>query len=647
MVLGAVAALSLVRFFNNNPGSSSSKNGDRHEEGEVVVPVVVVPPPARLKARGERVTLALGSGLAGATSIPYVCVTIDWWPATKCDWGACTWARASVTSLDLRPGAADRRDLGSALAMLAPAALRVGGSLQDLVAYDAGEEGKLLPDDPDFGRCGDFSVNENDRIGFAGGCLAHHRYDDIDDLARESGAPLIFGLSGLHGRARQPDIAGCSKCASAPCEPCWTGVWRPRVGGSRDLLRHAADRAARNLSALAAVSLGNELCGAGGIAAHLSAETVGGDFVQLDKELARIWKIKSIPSERRRRRLELPPTRSRPMVGPDCQLPLDAIENWNSRFFASGGDVVDAFTFHLYWLGSGKNARQTRRKLVDRDRLDEVDDDIQTWPSHRGFHQRVSAYDRVATAGAPEAQVWVSEAGGAYGSGAGNVTDRYVSAFWYLDELGALAERSIALHCRQALVGGHYALLRRHLGRLEPNPDYFATRLWATLMGARVVRARLLARQQNAARDASAYAHCRLATRGADGFGDLVVLVINSSSRRAIQIQPPGKLATASRDEFHVTAPAAPDGRPDLDARLALLNGRPSFPAAFLIQNFVNRIFTRARRLVAVDQPLDPLHAKPQERLIVDPASYAFFVFRRLEWPACVASSSDLYFDTR
>ena len=39
------------------------------------------------------------------------------------------------------------------------------------------------------------------------------------------------------------------------------------------------------------------------------------------------------------------------------------------------------------------------------------------------------------------ARMWVGEAGGAYNSGAPNVTDGFVSAFWYLDNMALNAKR--------------------------------------------------------------------------------------------------------------------------------------------------------------------------------------------------------------
>ena len=67
----------------------------------------------------------------------------------------------------------------------------------------------------------------------------------------------------------------------------------------------------------------------------------------------------------------------------------------------------------------------------------------------------------------------------------------FASAFWYLDELGESAKKSIQVHCRQALVGGHYGLTKRLGDRLVPRPDFFATKLWASLMGPRVLSAQI------------------------------------------------------------------------------------------------------------------------------------------------------------
>ena len=50
----------------------------------------------------------------------------------------------------------------------------------------------------------------------------------------------------------------------------------------------------------------------------------------------------------------------------------------------------------------------------------------------------------------------MGETGGAYNSGRNTVTNRFMSAFWYLDWMGILAERGHKGFCRQTLIGGNY-----------------------------------------------------------------------------------------------------------------------------------------------------------------------------------------------
>ena len=535
---------------------SSSSSSTTREQRPPVAPQKI----KRVRVHGEEGALELSDHVAGVTSVPYVCVTLDWWPDGKCDWGVCSWARSTVTTLNLRAGASDRRSLERALTALSPAALRVGGTLQDFVTYS--EE------------CRTSFFKTDDRAGFQGGCLTRATYDDIDDMAMKAWTPLIFGLAGLHGRHRRSSKGGCPKCEKTPCDPCWTGVWSPQRGGARDLLKHAAMRAVENRSALAAVSLGNELCGIGGIAAHLPPEAIARDYKVLRGELETLF-----PSAPAIRTLAFPPVQTRPLVvGPDCQLPLENIEGWTSRFLVDGAaaEVLDAFTYHLYWLGSGEKHGRIRRQLVDRQvrashAPDDKDDDIsKPWPPQRSFHARLAAFEHGVAKDGKFLPIWASETGGAYGSGAANVTNVFASAFWYLDELGEMAKRSIAVHCRQALVGGHYALLRRSRGGFDANPDFHATRLWSALMGPRALPASFTKRL----RDARTYAHCRLAPRSRPSFGDVVIVVINSASRRALRLTVPPSLRGLHRDEFHVTAPLNAQGIPHVDGRTVLLNGK-------------------------------------------------------------------------
>ena len=148
-----------------------------------------VPGAKHVTVTGERVRLEVSREAVGATSIPYVCATLDWWPDAKSDWGAQTWNRSTVTTLGLEDDDATFAALAAALRQLAPVALRVGGSLQDLVAYDVGEGRRRRKP---FDGCPGFAPRAEERVGFEGGCLGAALYDRVDDLALAAGRTRVI-----------------------------------------------------------------------------------------------------------------------------------------------------------------------------------------------------------------------------------------------------------------------------------------------------------------------------------------------------------------------------------------------------------------------------------------------------------------------
>jgi heparanase 1 len=492
------------------------------------------PPPQRKRVKGETVLLKIRNKLVATTDAPYVCVSLDWWPDAKVDWSHRTWNASSVIALQ-----EVQSELHSVLSSLHPVALRVGGTLQDLVAYEA--EGRASPFDMS---CPSSFRPAEDRAAFEGACVTLDLYDALETLAFDTKTPLIFGLSGLHGRIRED--GKCPKCDSKNCDKCWSGRWSASSGGARSLLKRASLNAKRGRGALAAVSLGNELCGQGGIAAHLSPSELAADFRRLRAEIDALF-------EGTRTSIS---GKGRPyIIGPDCQLPLERAYDFYSNFNKEAN--VDALAFHLYWLGAGKLWKPFKKKLFDK---------IQgaAWPLGRGFYAFVNAYTK-ASRGTP---LWITEAGGMYGSGGINVTSSFASAFWYLDELGESAKKSIQVHCRQALVGGHYGLTKRVGHQLIPRPDFYATKLWASLMGPRVLSAQIrdpsIEDQYAPApvADCRAYAHCHRTRTG-----DVAIVVLNGASRVARRVALPEEFASLSRLEYHMTAPS------DVFDDRVLLNG--------------------------------------------------------------------------
>lgn len=54
----------------------------------------------------------------------FLCVTMDWWPPQKCDYGVCAWGSTGVLNNDFSQEA-----LINAVKALSPVTLRIGGSL--------------------------------------------------------------------------------------------------------------------------------------------------------------------------------------------------------------------------------------------------------------------------------------------------------------------------------------------------------------------------------------------------------------------------------------------------------------------------------------------------------------------------------------
>ena len=81
----------------------------------------------------------------------------------------------------------------------------------------------------------------------------------------------------------------------------------------------------------------------------------------------------------------------------------------------------------------------------------------------------------------PEAVLWTGETGSAQCGGQPKLSDRFISCFWWADQLGLGARMGQQVMVRQSLIGGDYGLIDRLT--LKPRPDYWLSWLWKQLMG--------------------------------------------------------------------------------------------------------------------------------------------------------------------
>ncbi|MFW5740389.1 MAG: hypothetical protein ACOC1F_08480, partial [Myxococcota bacterium] len=144
------------------------------------------------------------------------------------------------------------------------------------------------------------------------------------------------------------------------------------------------------------------------------------------------------------------------------------------------------------------------------------------------------------------AEVWLGESGNAQCGGEPGVSDTFVGGFWWLDQLGLMAERGQPVVVRQTLSGSNYGIIDEDT--LEPNPDYWNSLLWRRLMGTTV-----LSVSQDEDPKLRSYAHC---TRpGAPGHepGAVTVLLLNLDGELAVDVVLQG-LGTSGLQAYVMTS---------------------------------------------------------------------------------------------
>ena len=146
----------------------------------------------------------------------------------------------------------------------------------------------------------------------------------------------------------------------------------------------------------------------------------------------------------------------------------------------------------------------------------------------------------------PSAELWVGETAAAWDSGKPGVTNAFVDGFWFVTQLGSLAQLGVHTQCRQALVGGAYELIDKHTFR--PNPDYYIALLHSRVMG----RAVLDVTQPASHPLVRVYAHCSAYNQSATAPGAVAVAIINADTKQTVQLSDLGLGHTAPRREWRL-----------------------------------------------------------------------------------------------
>ncbi|GAB4829071.1 hypothetical protein Ancab_018733 [Ancistrocladus abbreviatus] len=363
---------------------------------------------ASVAAEDVEVTIR-GTTSIATTDDNFVCATLDWWPSDKCDYGQCPWGKAGILNLDLK-----NEILFRAVKAFNPLRIRVGGSLEDRVVYNVGRA---------VTKCQQFKKQPNSMFGFSKGCLEMKRWDELNKFFNDTRAMVTFSLNALFGKIK---LRGSDD---------FIGAWNPQ--NARDLMQYTISKGHK----IDSWELGNELSGSG-VAGRTAALQYAKDTIALKKMVQELY----------------PDPATRPKVLAPSGF-FD--QKWYEDYLqATGPDVVDGVTHHIYNLGSG-NDKELINRVQDPYYLDQI---AQTYKD----------MSTVVNEFGPWAGAWVGEAGGAYNSGGKDVSDTFAYGFWYLDQLGMTATFNHKVYCRQALIGGNYALL--NTTTFIPNPDYYGHR---------------------------------------------------------------------------------------------------------------------------------------------------------------------------
>jgi len=181
--------------------------------------------------------------------------------------------------------------------------------------------------------------------------------------------------------------------------------------------------------------------------------------------------------------------------------------------------VLDVFSYHFYGAASERCASlgagiavTTAVAALSEEWLSRTD---QTNSFYQGLRDQFE----------PGKPVWVTETADA-ACGGNRWAPTFLDSFRYLDQLGRLAKRGVAVVFHNTLASSEYGLIDQN--SLTPRPNYWAAVLWRRLMGTTVLEAGAYQPGLHI------YAHCLR-----DHPGGVTVLAINTSRTQAETIELP------------------------------------------------------------------------------------------------------------
>ncbi|KXJ22945.1 Heparanase, partial [Exaiptasia diaphana] len=289
---------------------------------------------------------------------------------------------------------------------LQPAYLRIGGTAADFLTFDNnGSNQKLSHGDEGFFDDPAMEENLDSEMNFT---ISKTDLDKVHEIASKGGWDVVFDLNVLK-RSKN-------------------GSWDPT--NPLEIMHYVREKGYNF-----AWQLGNEPNHLSKFGRNMTAPQLGKDFSKL------------------REILHNDPSLGTIIVGPDANALEDqTAKDYLKEFLESGGDVVNAVTWHHYYV-NGRTAK--------------IEDFYKATILDGLVAQLKEVSDIVVSTTPPNTKPWIGETSSAYGGGARGLSDRYVAGFMWLDKLGLSARLNEDIVIRQTLFGGRYALLDSDM---NPNP---------------------------------------------------------------------------------------------------------------------------------------------------------------------------------
>lgn len=356
-------------------------------------------------ANGTRLAATKASAPSGARMHALApAVTLDFWNSSSFP----RWGPSSAIELNVTDPA-----LVAFASALAPGILRLGGSPEDSVYYDADGTSCVAGSGGDGPAPHGYFCSQTRPYVY--GCLTRARLEALLGFGAATGLRLVLGINGCAGRMSN----------STPMD----------FSNARALLGAVA--ASANARALYGLELSNEVVGVPSEAHTINPDAYAADVVALRAIAKDVFGAAGLP----------PPQ----FAGPDVASPATV----SAVLSAAPTGTFNALTYHHY----SHCAPGQFFFLLEPSCLVVLDDWAAMYAAIAAQHAGVAA--------------WAGETAENGGGGIPGLTDSFTSTLYYAYQLGALPLNGVELSARQALVGGDYELLDHHEAELAPNPDYW------------------------------------------------------------------------------------------------------------------------------------------------------------------------------